>query len=228
LRFGRADLLGDTIRSIAYRRGLGDELAEGSFRFAQAHAAREYSMSVKGMELPAYDPRGMQGQGLLYATSNRGGCHTRGNMLGPEVLGLPKLIDRFQVQGKAGVVVLHQNSAAATDSLVLCKFVSMAVAEEYYGRALAAATGAGADLIRVGERIWNLERLYNLREGFSREHDTLPDRLLEEPIPEGPSKGWVSHLPEMLDEYYRFRGWDENGVPTRRRLEELGLADLRP
>jgi aldehyde:ferredoxin oxidoreductase len=104
----------------------------------------------------------------------------------------------------------------------------MAVAEEYYGRALAAATGAGADLIRVGERIWNLERLYNLREGFSREHDTLPDRLLEEPIPEGPSKGWVSHLPEMLDEYYRFRGWDENGVPTRRRLEELGLADLRP
>jgi aldehyde:ferredoxin oxidoreductase len=228
LRFGRADLLGDTIRSIAYRRGLGDELAEGSFRFAQAHAAREYSMSVKGMELPAYDPRGMQGQGLLYATSNRGGCHTRGNMLGPEVLGLPKLIDRFQVQGKAGVVVLHQNSAAAVDSLVLCKFVSMAVAEEYYGRALAAATGAGADLVRVGERIWNLERLYNLREGFSREHDTLPDRLLEEPIPEGPSKGWVSHLPEMLDEYYRFRGWDEDGVPTKGRLEELGLAGLRP
>jgi aldehyde:ferredoxin oxidoreductase len=227
LRFDRADLLRETIHSIAYRRGLGDELAEGSRRFAQARGALEYSMSVKGMELPAYDPRGMQGQGLLYATSNRGGCHTRGNMLGPEVLGLPKLIDRFQVQGKAGTVVLHQNSAAAIDSLVLCKFVSFAVAEEYYGRALAALTGTSADLIRVGERVWNLERLYNLREGFSRADDTLPRRLLAEPVPEGPSKGWVSHLPEMLDEYYRFRGWDENGVPTDRKLEELGLGGLR-
>jgi aldehyde:ferredoxin oxidoreductase len=184
-------------------------------------------MSVKGMEMPAYDPRGMQGQGLLYATSNRGGCHTRGNMLGPEVLGLPKLIDRFQVQGKAGTVVVHQNAAAAIDSLVLCKFTSMAVAEEYFGRALTSLTGANTDLIRVGERVWNLERLYNLREGFSREHDTLPRRLLEEPVPEGPSKGWVSHLPEMLDEYYRFRGWDENGVPSGRKLEQLGLHDLR-
>jgi aldehyde:ferredoxin oxidoreductase len=226
LRFGRADLLRETIQAIADRRGLGDELAQGSRRFAQANGAPEYSMSVKGMEMPAYDPRGMQGQGLLYATSNRGACHTRGNMLGPEVLGLPKLIDRFQVQGKAGTVVLHQNSAAAIDSLVLCKFVSMAVAEEYYGRALAALTGTNADLIRVGERIWNLERLYNLREGFSLGDDTLPRRLLEEPVPEGPSKGWVSHLPEMLDEYYRFRGWDQSGVPTGRKLEELGLEDL--
>jgi aldehyde:ferredoxin oxidoreductase len=226
LRFGRADLLQETIQAIAYRRGLGDQLAEGSRRFAQAHGAPEYSMSVKGMEMPAYDPRGMQGQGLLYGTSNRGGCHTRGNMLGPEVLGLPKLVDRFQVQGKAGTVVLHQNGAAAIDSLVLCKFTSMAVAEEYYGRALAAVTGTSTDLIRLGERIWNLERLYNLREGFSRQDDTLPRRLLEEPVPEGPSKGWVSHLPEMLDEYYRFRGWDESGVPTGRKLEELELRDL--
>jgi aldehyde:ferredoxin oxidoreductase len=226
LRFGRADLLRETIQAIADRRGLGDELAQGSRRFAQANGAPEYSMSVKGMEMPAYDPRGMQGQGLLYATSNRGACHTRGNMLGPEVLGLPKLIDRFQVQGKAGTVVLHQNSAAAIDSLVLCKFVSMAVAEEYYGRALTALTGTNADLIRVGERIWNLERLYNLREGFSLGDDTLPCRLLEEPVPDGPSKGWVSHLPEMLDEYYRFRGWDESGVPTGRKLNELGLDDL--
>ena len=103
----------------------------------------------------------------------------------------------------------------------------MAVAEEYFGRALTAVTGTSTDLIRVGERVWNLERLYNLREGFGREGDTLPRRLLEEPVPEGPSKGWVSHLPEMLDEYYRFRGWDENGVPTGRKLEELGLNDLR-
>ena len=186
-------------------------------------------MSAKKLELPAYDPRGMQGQGLLYATSIRGGCHMRGNMLGPEVLGVPKLIDRFQVQGKAGMVILHQNAAAAVDSLALCKFTSMAVAEEYFARALTAVTGiaySSGDLIRAGERIWNVERLYNLREGFTRADDTVPQRLLEEPAPEGPSKGWVSHLPEMLDEYYRFRGWDEDGVPTSQKLEELRLDEL--
>ena len=166
--------------------------------------------------MPAYDPRGMQGQGLLYATSNRGACHMRGNMLGLEVLGLPKLIDRFQVQGKSSYVILHQNSSAAIDSLVVCKFTNMGVADEYFARVLTAVTGikyATGDLIRVGERVWNLERLYNLREGFTRADDTLPPRLLEEPVPEGPSKGWVSHLEPMLKEYYRARGWDDNGVP---------------
>ena len=98
-------------------------------------------MSVKGLEMPAYDPRGMQGQGLLYATSNRGACHMRGNMLGLEVLGLPKLIDRFQVQGKSAYVILHQNTSAAIDSLVICKFTNMGVAEEYFARALSAVTG---------------------------------------------------------------------------------------
>jgi aldehyde:ferredoxin oxidoreductase len=229
LRFERADLLESTVRAIAYRQGVGDELAEGSRRFAEKHGAGQYSMSVKGLEMPAYDPRAMQGQGLLYATSNRGACHMRGNMLGPEVLGLPKLVHRLQVQGKAGMVILHQNASAAIDSLVLCKFVNLAVAEEYLARALAAVTGvpcSTGDLIRAGERIWNLERLYNLREGFTRTDDTLPRRLLEEPAPDGPSKGWVSHLPEMLEEYYRFRGWDEEGVPTPRKLKELGLEGL--
>jgi aldehyde:ferredoxin oxidoreductase len=230
LRFGRGDLLESTVRAIAYRQGIGDELAEGSRRFAEEHGAGEYSMSVKGLEMPAYDPRAMQGQGLLYATSNRGACHMRGNMLGPEVLGLPKLVHRLQVRGKAGVVILHQNASAAIDSLVLCKFVNLAVAEEYLARALMAVTGvpcSTGDLIRTGERIWNLERLYNLREGFTRADDTLPRRLLEEPAPDGPSKGWVSHLPEMLEEYYRFRGWDEEGVPTPHKLKELGLQDLQ-
>ncbi|MCP4534456.1 MAG: aldehyde ferredoxin oxidoreductase family protein, partial [Delftia sp.] len=164
LRFGRADLLAPTVEAIAYRHGSGDELAEGSLRFAARYGAAELSMSVKGMELPAYDPRAMQGQGLLFATSNRGGCHMRGNMLGLEVLGLPKLIDRFQVQGKSGYVMLHQDTAAAIDSLVVCKFVNMAVGDEYLARALSAVTGldySTRDLIRVGERVWNLERLYN-------------------------------------------------------------------
>ncbi|MBN1565526.1 MAG: aldehyde ferredoxin oxidoreductase family protein [Anaerolineae bacterium] len=228
LRFGRADLLVKAMEDTAYRRDLGDELAEGSARLAAKFGAPELSMSVKSLEMPAYDARGMQGQGLLFATSNRGGCHMRGNMLGAEVLGLPKLIDRFQVQGKASFVILHQNSAGVLDSLVACKFANIAVAEEYFARALTALTGINyptGKLIQTGERIWNMERLYNIREGFGREHDTLPPRLLTEPAG-GASKGWVSHLEPMLAEYYRGRGWDENGVPKPNKLEELRLIDL--
>jgi aldehyde:ferredoxin oxidoreductase len=167
----------------------------------------------------------MQGQGLLYATSNRGGCHMRGNMVGLEVLGLPKMIDRFQVQGKSSFVILHQNSNAAIDSLVLCKFTNMGVADEYFARVLSAVTGihyATGDMIKVGERVWNLERLYNMREGFTYKDDTLPPRLLTD----GPSQGWVVQLEPMLKEYYRGRGWDEKGVPTPKKLQELGLANL--
>lgn len=229
LRFGRADLLAPTLEQMAYRRDIGAELADGSLRLATKYGHPELSMSVKGLEMPAYDPRGMQGQGLLYATSNRGGCHMRGNMVGVEVLGIPKLIDRFQVQGKASFVILHQNVSAAIDSLVLCKFTNLGVAEEYFARVLSAVTGihyATGDLIRVGERVWNLERLYNLREGFTEKDDTLPPRLLTEAPKEGPSQGWVVHLEPMLKEYYRARGWDEHGVPTPRKLAELELDDL--
>lgn len=229
LRFGRADLLAPTLEAMAARRDLGDDLAEGSLRLATKYGAPELSMSVKGLEMPAYDPRGMQGQGLLYATSNRGACHMRGNMLGLEVLGLPKLIDRFQVQGKSSFVILHQNSSAAIDSLVICKFTNLGVAEEYFARALTAVTGerySTGDLIRVGERVWNLERLYNLREGFDAADDTLPPRLLQEAVADGPSKGWVNKLEPMLKEYYRGRGWDERGVPKPHKLDELGLATM--
>jgi aldehyde:ferredoxin oxidoreductase len=230
LRFGRADMLAPTVEEMAYRTDLGAELADGSLRLATKYGHPELSMSAKGMEMPAYDPRGLQGQGLLYATSNRGGCHMRGNMIGLEVLGLPKLIDRFQVQGKSSFVILNQNSNAAIDSLVLCKFTNMGVADEYFARVLSAVTGiqyATGDMIKVGERVWNLERLYNNREGFTAQDDTLPPRLLTEAAVDGPSKGWVSHLEPMLKEYYRTRGWDENGNPTPKKLADLGLADLQ-
>lgn len=228
LRFGRADLLETTVEAIGYRRGIGNELADGSARLAARYGAPELSMSVKKMEMPAYDSRGMQGQGLLFATSNRGGCHMRGNMLGVEVLGVPKLIDRLQVQGKAGFVILNQNGSAVIDSLIACKFANIAIADEYFARALTALTGVEyptGELIKAGERIYNLERLYNLREGFTRADDTLPPRLLNEPAT-GASAGEVSHLEPMLVEYYRGRGWDEKGVPRPKKLEELGLAEL--
>jgi aldehyde:ferredoxin oxidoreductase len=171
----------------------------------------------------------MQGQGLLYATSNRGACHMRGNMVGAEVLGLPKLIDRFQYQGKAGFVINNQNMAAVIDSMGICKFVNTAVPDDYLARALSAVTGvqySTGEIHRIGERIWNLERLYNLREGFTRADDTLPRRLLEEPATAGPTQGWVVHLQPMLNEYYRARGWDDNGVPTPAAIKRLGLDSL--
>jgi aldehyde:ferredoxin oxidoreductase len=226
LRFGQADQLLDLIRSTAFRRGIGAEMAEGSYRMAKKFGAPELSMSVKKLELPAYDPRGMQGQGLVFATGNRGACHETGNMLGPEVLALPRLIDRFATQGKAGIVSVHQNSAAVIDSLVYCKFANLAVSEEFFARTLTAVTGEHFtvdDLMMVGERVWTLERLYNLREGFTQEDDTLPDRLLNDPVPEGPSEGFTVNLAPMLAEYYAFRDWDKYGVPNPEKLKELSL-----
>ncbi len=229
LRFGDAEKLEQLILDTAYRRGIGAEMAEGSYRMAEKAGAPELSMSVKKLELAAYDPRGMQGQGLVYATSNRGACHETGNMLGPEVLALPRLIDRFATQGKSGIVSVHQNSAAVIDSLVYCKFANMAVGEEFFARTLTAVTGqkfTADDLMMVGERVWNLERLYNLREGFTVADDTLPDRLLNEPVAEGPSAGFTVKLAPMLEEYYQFRGWDKNGVPKPAKLAELQLDSL--
>jgi aldehyde:ferredoxin oxidoreductase len=226
LGFGQAGELLGLIRATAYREGIGDDLAEGSYRMARKYGAPELSMTVKKLELPAYDPRGMQGQGLVYATSNRGACHETGNMLGPEVLALPRLIDRFATQGKAGIVSVHQDSAAVIDSLVYCKFANMAVSVEFFARTLTAVTGelfTEEDLMKVGERVWNLERLYNLREGFTAEDDTLPERLLKEPVQEGPSAGFTANLSPMLEEYYAFRGWDQNGVPRPDKLQELSL-----
>jgi aldehyde:ferredoxin oxidoreductase len=226
LGFGQADKLLGLIHDTAYRQGIGDDLAEGSYRMAEKYNAPELSMTVKKLEMPAYDPRGMQGQGLVYATSNRGACHETGNMLGPEVLALPRLIDRFATQGKAGIVSVHQDSAAVIDSLVFCKFANMAVSVEFFARTLSAVTGetfTEEDLMQAGERIWTLERLYNLREGFTREDDTLPERLLNDPVQEGPSEGFTANLAPMIKEYYAFRAWDENGIPRPHKLRELGL-----
>jgi aldehyde:ferredoxin oxidoreductase len=226
LGFGQAEKLLDLIHDTAYRQGIGNELAEGSYRMAESYGAPELSMTVKKLEMPAYDPRGMQGQGLVYATGNRGACHETGNMLGPEVLALPRLIDRFATQGKAGIVSVHQDSAAVIDSLVYCKFANMAVSVEFFARTLSAVTGelfTEEDLMKVGERVWTLERLYNLREGFTKEDDTLPERLLNDPVQAGPSEGFTANLTPMLEEYYAFRGWNEDGIPRPHKLQELGL-----
>ena len=225
-RFGRADALLPLIADTAERRGLGEELARGSLRMAGGRGAAELSMTVKGLELPAFDPRGMAGQGLAFATSNRGGCHTRANMLGHEIVGAPELLDRFSTEGKARVVIALQDLNATLDSLVGCKFAAFAVPTRGFAHLLGAMIGEPVgteELLGVGERIWNAERLFNLRAGFGRPDDTLPIRLLHDPVPAGPSAGHVVDLPPMLDEYYRERGWDAQGAPSERKLCELGL-----
>ena len=230
-RFGDAAAVVALCEATARGEGLGGELGQGSARLAARHGRPDLSMSVKSLELPAYDPRGMTGQGLAFATSNRGGCHLRANMLGPEILGVPKMIDRFATLGKAGLLINLQNLNAVLDSLSVCKFTAFAMKEDYYARLLSAVWGETVEpqeLLRIGERIWNAERLFNLGAGFARADDSLPRRLLEEPVVAGPAAGRVVDLPPMLDEYYISRGWDGEGRPTAAKLERLGLTSAAP
>jgi aldehyde:ferredoxin oxidoreductase len=226
--FGDAEALRRVIPDIAHRRGIGDMLAEGSRRFAESFGASQYAMQAKGMELPGYEPRAMSAQGLGFATSNRGGCHLRGNMLGPEILGVPKLVSRFSPEGNVGLLIYHQHIAAVFDAVGLCKFASFVLSDEHIARMLTAATGITfepQDLHTIGERIWNLERLYNLREGFTYKDDTLPPRLLEEPLTDGERRGRVVNLGPTLQDYYRFRGWTSDGIPSAEKLNRLGLKE---
>ncbi len=226
VKFGDAPSMLDAIRDIAYRRGQGDALAEGSRRFAEKYGTPEFAMQVKGMELPAYEPRAMGVQGLSFATSNRGGCHLRGNMLGPEILGVPKIVDHSGATGTVGLLIYHQHVSAAFDSVGVCKFAGFAVSDELIARMMTAVTGqefVPQNLHAAGERIWNLERLYNLREGFTNKDDTLPIRLMEEPLKSGAAKGRVVNLAPQLEEYYRYRSWDSNGIPKKEKLKQLGL-----
>ncbi|HEX2171819.1 MAG TPA: aldehyde ferredoxin oxidoreductase family protein [Dehalococcoidia bacterium] len=229
LTWGDGKRFNELITAIAHRQGLGDRLAEGSLRLAQSAGAPEVAMQTKGLEMPAYDPRGSKGMGLAYATSNRGACHLRAYFIGLEILGLPKRIDRLSPDNKGGLCVLMQNLNAAMDSLIECRFVESANNEAHYARQLSAATGVSyepEELMVIGERIWTLERLFNNAAGFTRADDTLPPRLLHEPLSEGMSKGQVVELDPMLDDYYRARGWDDQGRPTPAKLAELGLSEL--
>lgn len=226
LKFGNAEAVVEWTKRMGGKDGLGAKMAQGSYRLCEMYGAAELSMSVKKQELPAYDPRGIQGHGLQYATSNRGGCHVRGYLISPEILGLPEKLDRFSLEGKPAWAKIFQDFTAAIDSVGLCLFTSFAMGADDYADLYNAVCGTnltGADFIQAGERIWNLEKIYNLKAGIDSTQDTLPKRLLNEPIPDGPSKGWVHKLDELLPKYYELRGWDEKGIPTQEKLKELGL-----
>ncbi|MFH1438912.1 MAG: aldehyde ferredoxin oxidoreductase family protein [Pseudomonadota bacterium] len=275
LRFGRTDNLVETLGDIARRRGIGDELAEGTMRMAEKHGGADYSMNVKGLEMPGYEPRRSIGMGLGYATANRGGCHLNaGYLVFFEAIG-PTQIDPLVKQGKAELDVLQQNLFDAISTSGSCIFTAYAVvpsgAEEHitpYSRAsammaktltssgfllayqsklpieklkinvpfipypmvIAAATGVDysvGDFLAAGERVYNLERMFNLREGFTRDDDILPRRMTHEQQDPGNPDTKVP-VEAMLPKYYKARGWDDEGVPGEAMLEKLGLAGLLP
>lgn len=226
LEFGNTNSIIEWTKKIGQAEGLGKKMAEGSYRLCESYGVPELSMSVKKLEIPAYDPRGIQGHGLQYATSNRGGCHVRGYLISPEILGAPEKLDRFALEGKAGWCKVFQDLTAVIDSLGLCLFTSFALGAQQYADLFNAVAGTdytAETILEAGERIYNLERQFNLEAGIDPKQDTLPKRLLEDPIVDGPSKGNVHRLSELLPEYYTLRGWSKDGIPTAERLEKLGL-----
>ena len=229
LRFGSAEALVAMTEKTAYRDGFGDLLAEGSKRLTARFGHPEFFMGVRGQEFPAYDSRAIQGMGLGYATSNRGACHLKSYTVSPEILGIPEKMDPHATAGKAEITKIFQDITSAVDATGLCIFLTFGVGLEDMLPQLVAATGAKytmESLTRAGERIWNLERLWNERAGLGKGADVLPKRMTSEPIPSGPAKGKVNRLGDMLPEYYRLRGWTPDGEVTPKKRKELGLSRL--
>ena len=238
LKFGDADVVIQLIHKIAKREGIGDLLAEGTKRVAAKldKGAERFAMNVKGLELPAYDPRAAKICGLAFVTANRGGDHITAYIEGPAFTDIPFLcveeskIEDTLVENPAEAKVVKDLEDALTvfDCVGTCKFMGMALAAEDWvdmiGNCVGWAFGV-SDFRKAGERVYNLARAFNVREGLTRADDTLPKRLLEEPLPEGPAEGHkVEKLDQMLDAYYEFRGWDKKtGKPTPEKLKELGL-----
>ncbi|MEM0314615.1 MAG: aldehyde ferredoxin oxidoreductase family protein [Archaeoglobaceae archaeon] len=228
LSFGNAASLVDAIWRTAYKAGFGKFLALGSKRLAETFGAPELSMTVKGLEMPAYDPRAIKGIGLNYATANRGGCHVTGYSVGSEIAGMPTKTDPLVYDGKAQLVKTLQDFTCVVNSAVNCLFTTFALGAEDYAKLLSAVTGwemTADSLLRIGERIYNLERVIMNKFGFDAKDDVLPKRLITEPLPDGVAKGHVvdaKSFEKMREEYYKLRGW-VNGVPTKEKLKELEI-----
>ena len=232
LRFGDADTMIEMVQMMAYREGFGNELAEGSYRLADKYGHPEIAVTTRKQEFPGYDPRGAQGMGLLYATSNKGASHMEGDVAYEEVFGVPVKEDLLATKGKGELVAHFQDAFALIDASGLCVFLALRyvfnqdrmILPTRLSQLMKLTTGIDhtpKGVLTAAERVYNLERMFLLKAGSTE--DTLPPRMLNEPLPDGPAKGHVNRLGEMLPEYYKVRGWDENGVPTREKLTELGL-----
>ena len=226
LKFGSAEALTTLAEMTGKGEGFGQEIGLGSKLLCEKYGHPELSMSVKGQEFPAYDSRGIQGMGLTYATSNRGACHLRSYTVASEILGIPEKTDPLEADGKAGLVKAFQDATAVVDSSGLCVFTTFAWSMEDIAPQIDAACEGDwsvDNLMELGERIWNLERKFNMDAGFTGKDDTLPARLLKDAAKTGPAKGLTNKLDVMLPEYYQVRGWTPDGVPTNETLSRLNV-----
>ncbi len=237
--WGNAQLIVDIVHKIGNREGIGDLLAEGTKRIAEklGNGSERFAMHVKGLELPGYDSRAAKITGLAYAVANRGGDHITAYIEGPAFLAMPFMIvddadigDPLKEIPETTLIVKNfEDAFGIFDAIGGCKFMGMVLTTEDWAGLISSLMGieyTADDFRKTGERIYNLERAYIIREGFTRADDTLPPRLLEDPMPEGPAEGHVVDLDILLDAYYKYRGWDEQGRPTKEKLRELDLEWL--
>ncbi len=243
LTYGNHAAMVELVKKIGKREGFGNILAEGSRRAAEiiGKGSDYYAMQTKGLEMAAYEPRALKATGFGYATSNIGASHGNGSLAFQEFGSpVPRAVDRFAEDNKADIVIFNQNNSALNEVGVICVFIRDVWAQKLFGKMMAAATGIEefADwgyLSQVGDRIVNLDHAFNVRDGFDRRHDTLPKRVQTEPLHTlgAPGEGqMVRTLDKFLDEYYRLRGWNNNGIPKPEKFRELGLdfaiKDMEP
>ncbi len=231
-KWGDGEALVRLTEKICKGDGVGRLLEEGVKKISERHPeSKRFAMHSKGLEIPGYEPRAAQGMGLCYAISERGGCHLKAYTAGIELCGYGGGTNPFSYdETKVQLAIDRQDEKAVVDSAVLCFFTLFGMRLKEVHQMVVSCTGFPyervADLKKLGARVTTLARIFNAREGFARKDDTLPPRLLEEPLPEGPAKGQVVNLEPMLNEYYRLRGWNETGIPTAKQLEELELTPL--
>jgi len=232
MNFGNDESIIQAVHLIGQRRGPGKLWGQGVKKIGERiKEARHFAMHVKGLELPAYDPRGSTGMALAYATSDRGGCHLRSWPIGDELLATEDRMDLSSKEFKAELVKTQQDLFCTVNCSGMCLFATFAVNLKQITPFLHSATGiesfgSSDDVMKIGERVNNLVRLFNIREGLTKDLDTLPKRFFSEPLKEGPCRDHVVELDQLIEEYYLVRGWDTDGIPTDGTLRELGLLPL--
>jgi aldehyde:ferredoxin oxidoreductase len=226
LKFGDSELIVKLVEMIGNREGFGDVLAEGGYRLAEKHGHTECFMGMHKMEMPGYEPRGAKGMGVTYLTSPIGPSHCRGYTIPFEIMHTAGNLDPIEERGKGMTSKAVQDMTAVWDCTGLCLFATSSLGMEEVDAMLMAATGTGYapfQFLAIGERIFNLQRLFNLKAGIRLEDEKLPDRFYNEPLPDGVNKGAVLNLEETMVEYCHLRGWDENRIPYYGKLKGLGI-----